>query len=66
MKGYLLLLGSGTWLDSRLAVRACTNRPRLCPGDEVDACGLRLDTRPLFPCEGNHISCPGGLPECEV
>ena len=45
----------------RMAGRACTNRPRLCPGDEVDACGLRLETwcglSPLFPCEGNHISC---------
>ena len=40
--------------------RACTNRPRLCPGDEVDACGLRLrrtwrGLSPLFPCEGDHI-----------
>ena len=26
----------------RMAGRACTNRPRLCPGDEVDACSLRL------------------------
>ena len=37
-----------------MAGRACTNRPRLCPGDGVDACGLRLETwrglSPLFPC----------------
>ena len=38
-----------------MAGGACTNRPRLCPGDEVDACGLRLETwrerSPLFPWE---------------
>ena len=38
-----------------MAGRACTNRPRLCPGDEVDACGLRLETW-----RGNHISCRSG------
>ena len=39
-----------------MAGRACTNRPRLCPGDEADACGLTW-RGPLIPCEGNHISC---------
>ena len=34
------------------ACRACTNRPWLCPGDKVDACGLRVDTwlSPLVSC----------------
>ena len=33
------------WLDATGHMAgACTNIPRLCPGDQVDACGLRLET----------------------